>query len=57
MSGYVLTIKMGICFAFIGLMTILIRQLLPKKKAGIFTCFALALGAVSILKALAMLSR
>jgi hypothetical protein len=57
MSDSLLAIKMGIWFAFIGLLTILIRQLLPKKKAGIFTCFALALGAVSILKALAMLSR
>jgi uncharacterized membrane protein SirB2 len=53
MSVYWLAMKIGILLAFIGLATIPIRLLLSKKRAGTFTCFILALGAVSILRAAA----
>ena len=40
-------IKLGIAIAFLGLMTILLRLSLSKKRVGTFTCFVIAL-AVSV---------
>jgi hypothetical protein len=45
-----IAIKIGICIAFLGLMTILLRLSLSKKGVGTLTCFAIALGAFFILK-------
>jgi hypothetical protein len=48
MSAYwLLAIKLGTAIAFIGLMTLLVRQSLSKKGVRTFTCFVIAL-AVSI---------
>jgi len=46
---WLLAIKLGICIAVIGLLTILLRRLLSKKGVGTFTCFVIALGAPYIL--------
>lgn len=45
-----IAIKSGICVAFLGLMTILLRLSLSKKGVGTLTCFAIALGTFVILK-------
>jgi hypothetical protein len=54
MSFYwVLAIKIGIPIAILGLLTTLLR-LLSKRRVGTFTCFVIALGAVSLLRAVAI---
>jgi hypothetical protein len=50
-----LAIRIGISFAFAGLLTIFLRRSVSTKGVGTFACFVIVLGALAILKTVAVL--